>query len=102
LKDIFNSIFFVSIGPLLNINFVVGSLALITLVVFSVVLFKSLLVFIIIRILKFPVRTAVLTGLALAQVGEFSFVLAQEGMTYHLLESNLITSSLLPQFLQCC
>jgi CPA2 family monovalent cation:H+ antiporter-2 len=27
--------------------------------------------------------------LALAQVGEFSFVLAQEGMTYHLLESNL-------------
>ena len=89
LKDIFNSIFFVSIGLLLNINFVIGSFALITLVVLSVILFKSLLIFIIIRILKYPVRTAVLTGLALAQVGEFSFVLAQVGMTYHLLESTL-------------
>jgi monovalent cation:H+ antiporter-2, CPA2 family len=89
LKDIFNSIFFVSIGLLLNINFVIGSFALITLVVLSVILFKSLLIFIIIRILKYPVRTAVLTGLALAQVGEFSFVLAQVGKTYHLLESNL-------------
>ena len=89
LKDIFNSIFFVSIGLLLNINFVFGSLGLIALVVISVILFKSLLIFIIIRVLKYPVRTAVLTGLALAQVGEFSFVLAQEGLTYHLLESNL-------------
>jgi CPA2 family monovalent cation:H+ antiporter-2 len=89
LKDIFNSIFFVSIGLLLNINFVVSSLLLITIVVFSIIFFKSLLIFIIIRILKYPLRTAVLTGLALAQVGEFSFVLAQEGMTYHLLESNL-------------
>jgi monovalent cation:H+ antiporter-2, CPA2 family len=89
LKDIFNSIFFVSIGLLLNISFLISSFELIAAVVLSVILFKSLLIFIIIRVLHYPVRTAVLTGLALAQVGEFSFVLAQEGMTYHLLESNL-------------
>ncbi|MDR3609777.1 MAG: cation:proton antiporter [Ignavibacteriaceae bacterium] len=89
LKDIFNSIFFVSIGLLLNLSFLIESFTLIALVVISIILFKSFLVFIIIRILHYPVRTAVLTGLALAQVGEFSFVLAQEGMTYHLLESNL-------------
>lgn len=89
LKDIFNSIFFVSIGLLLNISFLIDSFALIALIVLSIIIFKSFLVFIIIKVLKYPVRTAILTGLALAQVGEFSFVLAQEGMTYHLIESNL-------------
>ncbi|MDR3666343.1 MAG: cation:proton antiporter [Ignavibacteriaceae bacterium] len=79
-----------------------GSFFLIILIVISIIIFKSLLIFIIIRILKYPIRTAVLTGLALAQVGEFSFVLAQEGMTYHLLESNLYNIFLasLPGFLK--
>ena len=89
LKDIFNSIFFVSIGLLVNFNFVTGSLLLIISIFVSVILFKSIIIFVIIRLLKYPVRTAVLTGLALAQIGEFSFVLAQEGMVYHLFESDL-------------
>ena len=32
--------------------------------------------------LGYPLRTAVMTGLALAQVGEFSFIIAQSGFDY--------------------
>jgi CPA2 family monovalent cation:H+ antiporter-2 len=89
LKDIFNSIFFVSIGLLLDLSFVASAIGLISAIVVCVILIKAAIIFTIIRILKYPVRTAVLTGLALAQIGEFSFVLAQEGLNYHLFESNL-------------
>ena len=89
LKDIFNSIFFVSIGLLLDFSFVAGSLGLISAIVICVIILKSAIIFAIIRILKYPIRTALLTGLALAQIGEFSFVLAQEGLNYHLFDTNL-------------
>jgi CPA2 family monovalent cation:H+ antiporter-2 len=94
LKDAFNSIFFVSIGLLLNIHFVVihpGMLALITLLV---ILLKALIIVSIIRFMNYPFRIAILTGLGLAQVGEFSFILSQAGIKFGLLNFEMFNAFL--------
>lgn len=85
LRDAFNSIFFVSIGLLLNIQFVYENTFLIILITAAVIIIKSSVIMVIVRLMRFPVRVAVLTGLGLAQIGEFSFVLAQAGLNFKLI-----------------
>jgi CPA2 family monovalent cation:H+ antiporter-2 len=85
IKDAFNSIFFVSVGLLLNINFVLSEPLLISLVTLGIIVFKSSIIIGIILLLKSQTRIAILTGIGLAQVGEFSFVLAQAGNNFNLM-----------------
>jgi len=87
-KDAFNSIFFVSIGLLLNISFVIANPLLITLFALGIILFKALIITFIVVVMKYPLRVGIVAGLALAQIGEFSFVLAQTGSNYNLLPEN--------------
>ncbi len=84
-RDIFLSFFFVSIGMLLNpatlLNaypYVLGFLSLVIVVKFFTAGGAALL-------LGYPLRTALLVGLSLAQIGEFSFILAKSGYTFDLL-----------------
>ena len=93
-RDAFNSIFFVSIGLLLNFQFVGENLFLIVLLTIGILLIKSLIVAVIVLLMKFPVRIAVLAGLSLAQIGEFSFVLAQAGLNFNLIGNNFYNSFL--------
>ena len=83
-RDAFNSIFFVSIGLLLNINFVLDNVLMISSLTLGIILVKTIVVVIIIYFMKYPLRVAVLAGLGLAQIGEFSFVLAQAGLNFKL------------------
>ena len=83
-RDAFNSIFFVSIGLLLNIRFVGENLFLLIALTTGIILVKSLVVTVIVLFMKFPLRVAVIAGLSLAQIGEFSFVLAQAGLNFNL------------------
>lgn len=83
-RDVFNSLFFVSIGMLLsfaslmeNIPAVVGILAL-------VIIGKALIIWLIIRVVGSPQRVAIMTAMGLAQIGEFSFVLARAGQSTEL------------------
>jgi CPA2 family monovalent cation:H+ antiporter-2 len=85
IKDAFNSIFFVSVGLLLNINFVLSEPLLISFVTLGIIVFKSSIIIGIILLLKSQTRIAILTGIGLAQVGEFSFVLAQAGNNFNLM-----------------
>ena len=78
-RDIFNSIFFVSIGMLLSLTAFVQNIAIVMIVVVALVLAKALIIYGIIRILGSPQRVAVMAGIGLAQIGEFSFVLAKSG-----------------------
>lgn len=88
-KDVFNSIFFVSVGLLLNINYVIQNPFTFTFTVLGVVLLKAIVIIIIIKAIKYPLRVAILTGIALAQIGEFSFVISQAGMKYNFLTDDL-------------
>jgi CPA2 family monovalent cation:H+ antiporter-2 len=76
-KDIFTSFFFVSIGMLLDLSFVMENWQLVVAGLLLVVTIKGLVAGGVGFILGHTFRGTVLVGLALAQVGEFSFVLAK-------------------------
>ncbi len=86
-RDIFASIFFISIGMLLNVEFLLKeplSIALLTVLVLAV---KAFIAGTAALALGFPLRTTILVGLTLCQVGEFSFVLSKAGQTHNLLSN---------------
>jgi len=80
LRDLFSSLFFVSVGMLLNMGFALHHAITIGLIVMGILLGKFITGAVATLALSYPLRTAVLTGLALAQIGEFSFVLARAGL----------------------
>ncbi len=89
LRDGFISLFFISVGMLMDVRTllnhpleVAGTLSAI-LIVKTVVVVGSVLV------LGYPLRVAVLVGCALAQVGEFSFVLSRVGWEWGLITPQL-------------
>jgi CPA2 family monovalent cation:H+ antiporter-2 len=79
LRDVFASLFFVSVGMLLVPSFVAENLAIITSVVAVIILGKGVLSAVMVYALGSHGRTAILAGLGLSQIGEFSFVLASIG-----------------------
>jgi CPA2 family monovalent cation:H+ antiporter-2 len=79
LRDVFASLFFVSVGMLLEPAFLLRHWPAVLLVVCVILLGKALLTATAVWALGWHGRTAVLVGLGLAQIGEFSFVLASVG-----------------------
>ncbi len=85
LKDMFMSFFFVSVGMLLDVGYLLDHLPLLILATITLIVIKSVAGSIVAFLLGSPLRTTILTGLALSQVGEFSFVLSRLGVEYSLL-----------------
>ena len=93
-RDAFNSIFFVSVGLLLNIQFVVQNPLLIGSLTICILLVKSIIIILIVLSMKLPLRVAIAAGLGLAQIGEFSFILAQAGLNFNLMSTEYYNSFL--------
>lgn len=87
LRDTFSSLFFISIGMLFDLRFVLQHPLLVGGAVASVLALKSLTGAAAVWGLGLGLRSSVLGGLALAQVGEFSFVLARAGVALGVLEA---------------
>ncbi len=85
LRDCFSGIFFISIGMLLNLDLLTRDFLTPLMNLLLIVGIKSLLIFAVFWWLYGSIRLAVLFGLSLAQVGEFSFILAKAGINYNLL-----------------
>lgn len=83
--EVFISFFFVSIGMLLDLSFLWQHLPLILLLTLGTVLVKATIASFSAWILRYPLRTALLAGFAVAQVGEFAFILSTTGLKYELL-----------------
>ena len=79
-RDVFMSIFFISVGMLLNVQHLAQNLGVILTGTALFILVKSLLTLPAVLVQGYPLRTAVMTSLSLAQVGEFAFVLAASGL----------------------
>lgn len=84
-RELFTSFFFVSVGMLLDLSFFIVNLPVILLLVLVVFVAKSSIAALAVTVLRYPTRTAFLTGLSLFQVGEFAFILSKVGIQYNLL-----------------
>ncbi|MGH7260880.1 MAG: cation:proton antiporter, partial [Nitrospiraceae bacterium] len=78
-RDSFNSLFFVSIGMLMDVHALLAHPLLVVALIGAVFAGKFLTGAIPVLASGYPPRAAILAGIAMAQVGEFSFVLAQQG-----------------------
>ncbi|TAJ10954.1 MAG: sodium:proton exchanger [Nitrospirae bacterium] len=84
-RDSFNSLFFISVGMLMDVRVLLEYPGLILALVAAVILGKFVTGAGPVLTMGYPPRVALLTGVALAQVGEFSFILAQAGQQVGLL-----------------
>ena len=87
-KEVFSSIFFISVGMLLDIRFFLTHLPVISLCAAAIIIAKILMVVPAVRVLKYSMRTALLAAFSLAQVGEFSFVLAKSALGLELISND--------------
>jgi CPA2 family monovalent cation:H+ antiporter-2 len=78
-RDVFLSVFFVSFGMILNLDFLKENTGYILLAALFIIFIKAAIVFGLVKMLKYPLRVALLSGVLLSQIGEFSFVLASQG-----------------------
>ncbi len=88
-RDVFTTFFFVSIGMLFDLGFLFREPGTIALIALGVLVLKSIIASFATVLLGFPLRTSLLVGLALGQVGEFSFILSKTGVEHGLLTGNI-------------
>jgi CPA2 family monovalent cation:H+ antiporter-2 len=93
-KESFNGLFFISVGMLMDLGFLREHPFIILLAVVFILILKTSTGFLSVHLLGHPTRVSLQTGLCLAQIGEFSFVLATAGKS-----AGLLTESLYQLFL---
>lgn len=87
-RDVFNSLFFISIGMLLSLSALAANAGVVVAWVAGIILGKALILLIVVRVLGYSFRISAMTALGLAQIGEFSFILAKTAVPEGLLPAN--------------
>ncbi|MBI2421509.1 MAG: cation:proton antiporter [Candidatus Hydrogenedentes bacterium] len=90
-RDVFNALFFISLGMLVNFDRVLAIWPWLLLAVLLTLLLKSLLTAAVVTLFKWPLRIGIQVGLGLCTVSEFGYVLAHEASA-----SGLIDGAVLP------
>ncbi|MCC6303162.1 MAG: Kef family K(+) transporter [Gammaproteobacteria bacterium] len=85
LRDAFSVLFFVSVGMLFDPMVLVEEPVKILAVVAIIMVGKTLAAIALVLAFRYPLNTALIVGLSLAQIGEFSFILAGMGASLGLL-----------------
>lgn len=80
-KDLFGAVFFVSVGMLINVDVILDHAWPILIITLITIFGKALGGVIGVLISGQPLKQSVQAGLSLAQIGEFSFIIAQLGIT---------------------
>ncbi|MBN9229436.1 MAG: sodium:proton antiporter [Legionella sp. 40-6] len=80
LRDAFSALFFVSVGILFNPAILVEHPFKVLIVIGIIVVGKSIAAFVLVLCFRYPLRTALIVSASLAQIGEFSFILAELGI----------------------
>ncbi|MCB2156802.1 cation:proton antiporter [bacterium] len=89
LKTIFVTVFFASIGMLADLRWIADHLPLVIATVAGVLVIKAVIVTGVVRFIGLTPHYAIATGLCLAQVGEFSFVLAGIGHSMNVISPEM-------------
>ncbi|MBC7101242.1 MAG: cation:proton antiporter [Methanobacteriales archaeon] len=86
-EEIFLSFFFVSLGMLVDLNFLFTHYTLILAGVAIVIFIKFLINNVVGFLLGYSIRVMVLVALMLSQIGEFSFIISESGLKYGIIDS---------------
>ncbi len=81
LRDAFSVLFFVSVGMLFDPQILIAEPLRLLIVLGIVVIGKSLAAFVLVLVFRYPLNTALTVSASLAQIGEFSFILAGLGVS---------------------
>jgi len=87
-REAFAVLFFVSIGMLVNPSYMLDNISLILALTGLIVIGKALVTMLLGFLFPWPARTTLVLAAGLSQIGEFSFILGQEGMGLGLLDRN--------------
>jgi len=102
-REVFASLFFVSIGMLLSPLMILDNLFPILILLAAILVGKSVIVFITAAVLRMPLRVCLVAAIALAQIGEFSFILLFSvqgtGLIERSLENSLVAAAILSMFI---
>ena len=85
LRDAFAVLFFVSVGMLFEPSILIEQPMKLLAVVAIVIVGKSVAAFLLVLLLRYPAKTALMVSASLAQIGEFSFILAALGLSLKLM-----------------
>ena len=85
MRDAFVVLFFLSVGMLFNPEPILNNWGFFLGILGVILLVKPLVTFAIVKLWNYPTHVAVGVGLAVAQIGEFSFILAEEALKLHML-----------------
>jgi CPA2 family monovalent cation:H+ antiporter-2 len=88
ISDVFAVLFFVSVGMLFNISSLKSSWGITIILLIVVMFIKPIGSILIIKLLKQPVKKAISIGVALGQIGEFSFILASLAVSYGIMSKD--------------
>jgi len=88
-RDVLSGLFFISLGMLIDPARVLAHLPLLVGVALAIIVGKALIAAGALLVSGSPIRVAVMSGIALAQVGEFSFILGRAGVDSGLLPAEL-------------
>ena len=84
-EDVFMSLFFISIGLMVNLHLFLANIGIILALTVVILIINFTATFITGMVLKLPTKISISIAVLLSQIGEFSFVLAKEGMNYGLM-----------------
>lgn len=91
LQDAFSVLFFVGVGMMLDWHILVDE-PLGVLTVLGIILFgKSISVFVLVHFMGYPLHTTLSVGAALAQIGEFTFILASQAISLKLMDASVMS-----------
>ena len=88
LRDAFAVLFFVSVGMLFDFNILLTEPLKVLAVVAIIMFGKTIVAVALVLAFRYPLNTALIVGASLAQIGEFSFILASVSMSLGLMEAS--------------
>ena len=88
-RDAFAVLFFVSVGMLFDPRILVDEPGALLATIFIILVAKTAAAFVVVRLFRHPVPTALAISVSLAQIGEFSFILANLGVRLTLIPGNV-------------
>ena len=94
LRNAFVALFFVTIGTLIDPKALILYPALLAAIVAVITLGKFVIWTSVVKLFRYPLRTAVLVGVGLTQIGEFSYVLVRVARDAGLVEPHLYSATL--------